>query len=197
MRHETSKDRWNIEKLQDHAEKEAKRWRRRSLVPATVASVPILIATIIAWSCNISLAMLVKVSTLPISSAFLILLSRILWNYSNVWLGRAGMLEDLCLTLKLIGKPPTGETPLNDADAQRLTQVAQPLERLRRVFEGDLLKGPVVGDAKGVNQVAATDAIGCLESNLRPEIWPMQTRILNLFGDVSRLDFFGALGHPQ
>jgi hypothetical protein len=137
---------WNIETLQEHAEEQAKFWRRRAVVPAIVAGAPLFITAIMPWFIEPgekSIAwMMAKLSTLLILAAFLILLSRILWNYSNVWLGRAGMLEDLGLALKLIGKPRTGDTPLTEKDAQSLVQVAQSLERLRRIFEGDLLKGP-------------------------------------------------------
>src|SRR5262245_9006845 len=90
--------RWNIETLQQHAEDQAKCWRRRALVPAIVACAPLLIAAIMSWFIvpeDKSIPWMIgKLSVLLILAAVLILLARILWNYSNVWLGRAGMLED-------------------------------------------------------------------------------------------------------
>jgi hypothetical protein len=143
------KDWWNIEVLREHAEEQAKCWRIRAVIPAAVASVPLLTAAIAPWCVVLeekSLTLIiVKLSVLLVLAAFLMLFSRILWNYSNVWLGRAGTLEDLGLALKLIGKPPTEETPLYKLeDTQRLLLVVTSLERLRRVFEGDLLKGPAL-----------------------------------------------------
>jgi len=38
--------------------------------------------------------------------------------------------------------PGGGISLFNDADAKRLFLIAQAFERLRRVFAGDLLKGP-------------------------------------------------------
>lgn len=82
-------------------------------------------------------------SQLVIPAAFLIFISRITWDYSNVWLGRAGTLEDLALALKLMGIDPAAlQKVLSSEDTEKLLQITEAFERLRRKFEGELLKGP-------------------------------------------------------
>jgi hypothetical protein len=97
-----------------------------------------------------------RLGTLVLLVALLFFATRSIWNYANVWLGRAGTLEDLILALRLLGKsPPSTELPLDQVakgvssslskeDANNLYLVVQSLERLRRSFEGELLKGPSV-----------------------------------------------------
>jgi hypothetical protein len=97
-----------------------------------------------------------RLSALVLLVALLLFATRSTWNYSNVWLGRAGTLEDLILALRLLGKsPPSTELPLDQVakglssslskeDANNLHVVVQSLERFRRTFEGELLKGPSV-----------------------------------------------------
>jgi hypothetical protein len=146
-----SDDWWNIDHLRQDAEWEAKYWRRCSFA-VTIATlgyiilVCILVLTAIPWMTtpqqqDITPA-IIKCSALLILAAFLILVSRIVWNYSNVWLGRAGTLEDLGLALRLLNIELANPPALSDADAQRLLRIVESFERLRRSFEGDLLKGP-------------------------------------------------------
>jgi hypothetical protein len=94
-----------------------------------------------------------RLAVLILLATLLLFISRTVWNFSNVWLGRAGTLEDLILALRLIGKGPADQEvpqgqlstllsqPLSDVQAKRLQMVVESLGRLRRDFEGDLLKG--------------------------------------------------------
>ncbi len=75
-------------------------------------------------------------------AALLLFFSRVVWNYSNVWLGRAGTLEDLALALQLLGVDPQNPKRLSSDESEVLLRIAESFERLRRGFEGDLLKVP-------------------------------------------------------
>jgi hypothetical protein len=164
----------HIMKLQRHAENQATCWRNWALVPAFLSVSFLFAAAIVSWfyvpNKEGVVWGVVSLSMLVIAALVLIFISKILWDNSNVWLGRAGTLEDLVLALKLIGKPidcdkdyqekdanvldcqekeanasfrrfKYGDT-LSKDDAERLFLAVQSLERLRRTFEGELLKGP-------------------------------------------------------
>jgi hypothetical protein len=142
----TSDDRWNIEALQEHSERMACGMRHIAIILAIPAFICLLIVALlplfpsfrqqdVTWA-------IVILSELVIPAAFLIFISRLTWDYSNVWLGRAGTLEDLGLALKLMGFDPSEPRKLTNEDAQRLLQITEAIERLQRKFEGDLLKGP-------------------------------------------------------
>jgi hypothetical protein len=81
-----------------------------------------------------------RVSVGILVATLMLLFSRVVWNYSNVWLGRAGTLEDLILALKLLGV--TREEKFKPEQSKELRDIVESLERLRRGFEGDLLKVP-------------------------------------------------------
>jgi hypothetical protein len=158
-----SRNPWTISiaDLQQHAECRANRYRTAALALAllTLAGmVGVAVSALLplAYS-NVDVKWAIaRLSALVLLTALLLLASRIAWNYSNVWLGRAGTLEDLILALRLIGKSPTDtevpigkgakllSEPLSKADADSLHVVVQSIERLRRSFEGELLKGPSV-----------------------------------------------------
>jgi hypothetical protein len=150
----------SIAALQQHAERQAKRVR---LCASILGILTILAAGFVAWFSLSSRAYehvrlewaIARLSTLVLLVAALLLSSRIVWNFSNVWLGRAGTLEDLVLALRLIGKRPADSElpnrqavarllsePLSKEAAERLQTVVGSMERLRRSFEGELLKGP-------------------------------------------------------
>jgi hypothetical protein len=74
-------------------------------------------------------------------AAFFSFIAHTLWNYANVWLGREGTLEDLTLAIQMAGADPDCPT-LFKAESQNLLHIVESLSRLRRSFEGDLLKGP-------------------------------------------------------
>lgn len=137
---------WNIESLQKRSERMAGHMRCAAIVIALPAFICLLIVAVlplfpsfrrldITWA-------IVILSELVIPAAFLIFVSRITWDYSNVWLGRAGMLEDLGLALRLMGIDPAAPRKLAAEDTEKLLQITEATERLRRKFEGELLKGP-------------------------------------------------------
>jgi hypothetical protein len=142
---------WTITRLQAHAEAQAHAWRLVSMA-FTIAMVMYVVymgycvLKDLPWvptpSTADSTPALVKLSVVVIFAALLILISRILWNYANVWLGRAGTLEDLCLALTFLSIDPTAPRALSASETQQLVMIAETFERLRRSFEGDLLKGP-------------------------------------------------------
>ena len=142
-----SSQRWNIGALQKHSERMARCMRWTAIVLAVPAFVCLLFVAVlplcesfrrleVTWA-------IVILSQLVIPAAFLIFISRITWDYSNVWLGRAGTLEDLALALKLMGIDPAAlQKALSSEDTQKLLHITEAFERLRRKFEGELLKGP-------------------------------------------------------
>ena len=96
-----------------------------------------------------------RLSGLSLVGAFLLFLTRTVWNYSNVWLGRAGTLEDLTLAIRLLDVEPDDSEFADPKSAQRkmlvkrgkvnadrLKTVVESLALLRRGFEGRLLAGP-------------------------------------------------------
>jgi hypothetical protein len=102
-----------------------------------------------------------RLSGLALVGAFLLFLTRTVWNYSNVWLGRAGTLEDLTLALRLLdlepddsefADPKTAQRKMlvkgRKIDAHRLKTVVESLALLRRQFEGELLAGPPLDGPK-------------------------------------------------
>lgn len=156
----------SVADLQQDAECRANRFRAAALVVALLTVLWVLLVAVfslfpLAYSgVDIKWA-IARLSALVLLAALLLLASRIAWNYSNVWLGRAGTLEDLILALRLIGKSPSDteitidkvsqllSEPLSKEDADRLQVVVQSIERLRRSFEGELLKGPSVETLPG------------------------------------------------
>lgn len=159
--------RLHVMALHGHAEAEAARWRRRAALPAALSMVALALAALAPWlgardrppdTAGLAVEVL-KVSVLLVVAVIALFAARMVWNTATVWLGRAGTLEDLALALKLIGKPmdypgdlrvpgtnafqPFGsQDALSREDGERLLLVVQCLERLRRSFEGELLKGP-------------------------------------------------------
>jgi hypothetical protein len=158
-----SENPWTISmaKLQQHAEDRAKGFRVAALLLAGLTLLAVVFVAAFALSSraysNVDVTWAIaRLSALVLLVALLLLASRIAWNYSNVWLGRAGTLEDLILALRLIGKCPadtelTGcdgkvstllSEPLSKDASDNLHVVVQSIERLRRSFEGKLLEGP-------------------------------------------------------
>src|SRR5262245_24294684 len=97
-----------IRDLKDHAEHNAERLRYAAITLASIALLGFLAIgafagyyepqsrEAITWA-------IVRLSAWLTKAALLLFFSRVIWNYSNVWLGRAGTLEDLALALKLLG----------------------------------------------------------------------------------------------
>ena len=92
---------WDIKKARDDAEKtEARWWRGCAAAPAAVGGVVLVVAAVLPLGDGARQQREpglddLRLAALLITAALLILPSRILWNYSIVWLGRAGTLEDL------------------------------------------------------------------------------------------------------
>jgi hypothetical protein len=133
-----------ISDLHAHAGDEAKRLRTWALALTVLAAISFLAAGVVAFRMDdpgekLLAWAIAKVSVLVVAAAALVFLSRTVWNFSNVWLGRAGTLEDLALALNLLGVTRGGEQRVPSA---ALRDVTESLERLRRGFEGELLKGP-------------------------------------------------------
>jgi hypothetical protein len=130
----------------------AARWRIAAICFAVFAVVMFIVVGIWAILCERPFAeratadtpsvawAVARVSVGMLLAALVLFLSRVVWNYSNVWLGRAGTLEDLTLALKLLGVTPPKK--LGPGQSEQLRDIAESLERLRRGFEGDLLKVP-------------------------------------------------------
>jgi hypothetical protein len=80
-------------------------------------------------------------SALSVLTALLLFAARTAWNFSNVWLGRAGTLEDLRLILRLLG---VAEGTTLGVPVSTFKQATEAFLLLRREFEGKLLEGPSV-----------------------------------------------------
>jgi hypothetical protein len=152
---QTKSDLWNIDhakaisELRCHSEGMAVRWRIAAICFAVIAVVMFIVVGI--WAifferpfderATASVAWAVaRVSVGILLAALVLFFSRVVWSYSNVWLGRAGTLEDLTLALKLLGVTPSEK--LGSGQSAQLRDIAESFERLRRGFEGDLLKVP-------------------------------------------------------
>jgi len=70
-----------------------------------------------------------RLSVLVLLATLLPLVTRIVWNFSNVWLGRAGTLEDLILALRLIGMSPAETEVPETGDAQVTEVLSMPLDK--------------------------------------------------------------------
>jgi hypothetical protein len=112
---------FGIMALHADAECEARLWRRRASLPGTASVILVVLAVVAPWlrpsdrpmdAADLGLEVL-KVSVLLVAALVALFAARTVWNTSNVWLGRAGTLEDLALALKLIGKPM--DYPRDDA----------------------------------------------------------------------------------
>ena len=115
----------SIAKLCDQAETQSSKWRRKSYCfsIATAVYVFLVVAFVLSpyahrngedvkWA-------IARLSVLILIAAVLLAVSRVSWNHANVWLGRAGTLEDLVLALRLIGQVPgSNELPPCGADSQ-------------------------------------------------------------------------------
>jgi hypothetical protein len=86
--------------------------------------------------------MVLRLSALALVATLLLFGARTAWSFSHVWLGREGTLEDLDLALRLVAADAGAAGPRR-ASAD-LLRVATALQRLRREFEGELLKGPAL-----------------------------------------------------
>jgi hypothetical protein len=156
----------SIAKLQRHAESWAF-WLRIGALILSFVTLAVFLATFLVCYRTDAPAdttwAIARLSGLALAGAFLLFLSRTVWNYSNVWLGRAGALEDLILALRLLDlepdhsefqDPKTAQTRILmkgcELDAQRLKTVVEALALLRRQFEGELLVGPAFEGQKGV-----------------------------------------------
>lgn len=135
-----------ISDLQSHARYQVRRLRYLTITLAGIA-----LLTLLGISIHASYStpapqdlpwVTVKLSGWVLIAALLLFFSRITWNYSNVWLGREGMLEDFALALKLLGIGPHDPRTLSPEDVENLFKLIQSLKQLRRDFEGRLLEGP-------------------------------------------------------
>lgn len=136
----------SIPKLREHAENQA-RLLRYTAIGLGVLSLALLVAIVVFVlsyepTSEVTLSWgITRLAAAVAVAALLLLASRIVWNYSNVWLGRAGTLEDLWLALIFLEVNVSNPT-ISGGKASELLQIAESLERLRRSFEGELLKGP-------------------------------------------------------
>jgi hypothetical protein len=139
-------EQWNIQKLRGHSECMARcvRWSAIGIgsfgfvVLMIMAALPLFVGfrrLEVPWALLITAGLFVP-------AVFLLIVSRMAWNYSNVWLGRAGTLEDLGLALKLMGIDPAAPRPLSSEESQQLLRIAEAIVTFQRKFEGELLKGP-------------------------------------------------------
>ena len=150
----------SIAELHGHAERWARRLRWGAVILSGVTSAAFLAIALFVF-CYPTVApeslpwAIARLSGLALVGAFLLFLTRIVWNYSNVWLGRAGTLEDLTLALRLLdlepddsefAEPEPAQSKMlvkgRKIDTQRLKTVVESLALLRREFEGKLLAGP-------------------------------------------------------
>src|SRR5258708_2174616 len=111
--------------LRDHAETWARRLRYGALGLAGLTLIPdfIVWALALRYEPRTELALSWGIATLSAAAAVTALLlfaSRTVWNFSNVWLGRAGTLEDLSLALGLMGVDPSVQQKLPDGKAVEL-----------------------------------------------------------------------------
>jgi hypothetical protein len=86
-----------------------------------------------------------KLSAGVVVSALLLLVTRVVWNCSNIWVGRSATLEDLLIALHIIGVDPESLNGLGEGDHDKsiqLLRVVVALSRLRRSFEDELIKVP-------------------------------------------------------
>jgi hypothetical protein len=133
--------------LQRDSEKQARRHRYAAMCLASIAFVMFIVILYGPPPSNpasndAQWIVAVKISAGVVVPALFLFFSRVVWDYSNVWLGRAGTLEDLTLALKLLGVTPEAPRQLNREDSENLVRITESLARLRRSFEGDLLTVP-------------------------------------------------------